>query len=111
MESDMRYDPALPPNRDDWSGLDEAERIALVSEYHRRVGINVPNLRVHAAMHVTVENQLLMGDETPVAATLTRLMAEDLDRHEAIHAIASVLAGVMFDATKAQGNGDLTAAY
>jgi hypothetical protein len=111
MDSDMRYDPALPPNREDWTELDEGERIALVSEYHRRAGIRVPNLRVHAAMHVTVENQVLMGEQTPVAATLTRLMTEGLDRHEAIHAIASVLAGVMFDAIKAQGSDDLSAAY
>jgi hypothetical protein len=111
MESDMRYDPALPPNRDDWIGLDEGEQIALVCEHHRRAGIGVPNLRVHAAMHVAVENQVLMGDQTPVAATLTGLMAEGLDRHEAIHAIASVLAGAMFDAVGAQGSGDVGAAY
>lgn len=107
----MRYDPAVPPKRDDWTGLDEGEQIALVSEYHRRAGVKVPNLRVHAAMHVTVENQVLMGDQTPVAATLTRLMAEGLDRHEAIHAIASVLTGVMFDAVRAQASSDLSAAY
>jgi hypothetical protein len=103
----MRYDPALKPKRDDWSELDEGEQTALVAEYHRKV----PNLRMHAALHVTIENQVLMGEETPVAATLTRLMAEDLDRHEAIHAIARVLTGVMFDTMKAQGSSDFSAAY
>lgn len=94
----MHYDPAHEPDREQWSTLDEAERIAHVTEYHRRARIKLPNLRAHAAMHVAVENQALMGDETPVAATLVGMMNEGLDRHDAVHAVASVLSGVMFGA-------------
>ena len=41
-----------------------------------------------------------MGNETPVAATLDRLMHEGLDRHDAIHAIGSVLAGLMWEMSR-----------
>ena len=107
----MPYDPMRSPIREEWTELDEGEQIALVSDYHRRSRIKTPNPRVHAAMHVAVENQMLMGDEAPVAAALERLTAEGLDRHEAIHAIASVLAGLMFDAIKSLNRDDLKAVY
>ena len=107
----MHYDPDIPPDGEEWSDLDESERIDLVIAYHRRARIAVPDARMHATLHVIVENQALLSDATPVAATLARLMVEGLDRHDAIHAIASVLSGVMFDAIKAQGGGDLNAAY
>ena len=45
-------------------------------EHHRPARIRLPNLRVHASLHVTVENQVLLGEETPVAAALLRLMGE-----------------------------------
>ena len=38
-----------------------------------------------------VENQVALGDAFAARAVLLRLMAEGLDRHEAIHAIGSVL--------------------
>lgn len=79
----MRYNPALEPPRDARFALDEAERIAQVTEYHLRSRIAVPNMRAHAAMHVAVENQALMGDETPVAAAMARLIGEGLNRHDA----------------------------
>ncbi|MCK5799439.1 MAG: hypothetical protein KAI47_19745 [Deltaproteobacteria bacterium] len=48
-------------------------------------------LRLHATLHTVVETQL--GDpELPfVAATLRRLVAGGLSRHEAIHAISDVV--------------------
>ena len=60
---------------------------------------------------MTVENQVLLGEETPVAAALRRLMGEGLDRHDAIHAIASVLSGVMYDAVTRKEARDLKAVY
>jgi hypothetical protein len=59
--------------------------------YHEKKEISLPSPHSHAAIHVTVENQIAMGDEIPVAGHLERLMAEGLDRHEAIHAIGMVL--------------------
>ena len=51
-------------------------------------------------MHVVVESQVAMGDELPVRRTVDRLQAEGLDRHEAIHAVGSVLAGYVHDVMK-----------
>jgi hypothetical protein len=48
-------------------------------------------VKLHAVMHVIIENQVALGDEVPAQRTLRRLMAEGLDRHQGIHAISSVL--------------------
>jgi len=55
----MRYDPARPVDAEEWSQLDEGEQIELVVEHHRRARIRLPNPRLHAGLHVTVENQVL----------------------------------------------------
>ncbi len=107
----MRYDPDRPVVAEEWSLLEEVEQIELVAEHHRRARIRLPSPRLHAGLHVTVENQVLLGDETPVAAALQRLMGEGLDRHDAIHAIASVLSGVMHDAVATMEGGDIAASY
>jgi hypothetical protein len=86
-----RYDPLRAPASQEWLDMSELSRIALVENYHRRAGIRLPNVKLHATFHVIVENQAALGDETPVPKTLERLMNEGVDRHEAIHAVAAVL--------------------
>jgi hypothetical protein len=61
-----------------------------VIQYHRRQGIRLPDKTVHALIHVIVENQVALGDKYPVKSVLSRLIAEGLNRHEAVHAIGSV---------------------
>jgi hypothetical protein len=90
------YDPYSEPGPGEWLGNDERTRLALVREYHRRDGYDVPDDRLHAAIHVVVEDQLAMG-EVVVKEALARLQAEGLNRHEAIHAIGSVLAELIVD--------------
>ena len=110
----MRYDADRPPDSKEWLELDESERLDLVLAHHSRGKLSVgQNANLHAAAHVIVENQVAMGDATVVPATLDRLMREDLDRHEAIHAIASVLMGIVFDAVRnPKGKQiDINAAY
>jgi hypothetical protein len=85
------YDPLAAPDADGWLALDEQERLGLVEDYHRRKRVRLPNLTVHAVIHVVVENQIAMGEQVPIR-TLQRLLSEGLDRHDAIHAIGSVLA-------------------
>jgi hypothetical protein len=85
------YDPLNMPDPDDWRSMDEDERIILISEYHRETGVVQENEQIHAVIHLVVEDQSLLGDELSVQATLERLMREGLDRHEAIHAVGSVL--------------------
>jgi hypothetical protein len=86
-----QYDPHEHTNPDAWLELDESERMQLVSRYHRRQRIRLPKETIHAVVNVIVENQVALGDEFPAKAVLLRLMKEGLDRHEAIHAIGSVL--------------------
>jgi hypothetical protein len=93
----QRYDPYKAPDPKEWSDMDEQERINLIEQYHRRAGIRLPNVTVHAVIHAVIETQIALGDELPVRRTLERLMSEGLDRHDALHAIGSVLAGHMHD--------------
>ena len=97
---DGGYDPAVAPDPEEWLALDERERIDLALRHHRRAGVSLPNEKAHATFHVVIENQIAMGDELAVRRAVDRLMAEGLDRHEAIHAVASVLAGEINDALK-----------
>jgi hypothetical protein len=106
------YDPLNAPDAEQWLALDESERLALVRRFHLRARVRVPNLTVHAGIHAVVENQIALGDETPVARTVLRLMAEGLDRHQAIHAIGAAFFGVIHDmAKRAATNADPTKRY
>lgn len=87
-----RYDPDKGPDLETWSALDEADQIRIVQAYHRRHRVQLPKARVHATVHVVVENQLAIP-EPVVVETFTRLRGEGLNRHEAIHAIGMVLVG------------------
>ena len=90
------YDPDTTLIGSDWLKLDEGERIELVSSYHRRKKIRLPNSQLHAVIHVIVENQLALEEQT-VITTLTRLQHEGLSRHDALHAIGSVLAEDLYE--------------
>ena len=106
MES---YDPNTSLNPSDWLETDEAERIELVSSYHRRKKIRLPNAQLHAVIHVVVENQLALGEEA-VVETLTRLQAEGLGRHDALHAMGSVLAVDLYELMR-ESSGSTGDAY
>lgn len=86
------YDPDRDLAAEEWLDLDEQERMMLVEDYHRGQRIRMPNVAAHAVVHAIVENQLALGGPV-VVATFARLRGEGLDRHDAIHAIGSVLAG------------------
>jgi len=87
-----KYNPLKALDPAEWLAMDEGERIALVQEYHRRAKVRLPNQIAHAAIHAVVETQIA-GHEVPAREALERLMIEGLDRHDAVHAIGSVLAG------------------
>jgi hypothetical protein len=96
------YDPFTAPDAEEWLALDDDERMQLAVNYHVASRIELPNARVHATMHVVVENQVALGDETPVRDKLRQLMAQGLDRHDAVHAIASVLINHLARAVRGQ---------
>ena len=97
---DNDYDPDVAPDPAEWLALDEDARIRQVKDYHRRAGVSLPNENVHAVAHGIIENQIALGDELPVRRALDRLTADGLDRHEAIHALASLLMEHMNEALK-----------
>jgi len=86
------YDPDVAPSPDEWLALDESERTTLIAAYHEQAGIDLPNARFHAVLHTIIENQIAMGDQVPVAATVKRLVEEGLSRHEAIHCLMQTMA-------------------
>jgi hypothetical protein len=108
----VKYDAHCQIEPQAWLALDESERIDSVTEYHRRQRIRLPNDTVHATIHVIVENQVALGDAYPAKSVLSRLMSEGLNRHEAVHAVGSVLAEQLFNALKHKTTeSDLNAAY
>jgi hypothetical protein len=108
----MRYDAMRQPDPRTWLAHGEAERIDAVAAYHRKHRLHVPNLRLHATIHVVVENQVALGEELPVQQTLIRLMKEGLDRHDAVHAIGSVVASHIYNLLKRpEPQTDPNAAY
>jgi hypothetical protein len=90
----MRYDPMKDPEAEEWRDADETERLLAVEEFHKRARIKLPSLAAHSVFHIVVENQLAEGLESAVR-TLRRLTAAGVNRHEAIHAIGSVVASHM----------------
>lgn len=95
-----QYDPERAPNPEEWLELDEQERIFLIEEHHHRHSrTRLPNLTAHAVFHALVENQIAEGLE-PVSRAMARLAKEGLTRHDAVHAIASVVAEHIHDLFK-----------
>jgi hypothetical protein len=108
----MQYNAIEQPDPEIWLELDETERVDLVIDYHRRIGVQLETPELHAVAHVVVENQVALGEATPVPETLDRLMEEGLDRHEAVHAIGTILMRILFDAVdKPDDGGDINANY
>ena len=109
-----RYDASTAPDPEVWLQLDEQARIDLAIAYHRRYHLSLgQSPKLHGTVHAIVENQVALGDATVVPATLARLMREGLDRHDAVHAIGSVLIGIIFDVMtkRADANVDINAQY
>jgi hypothetical protein len=94
-----QYDPEKAPNPAEWLKLDEQLRIILCEEHHRRTGAEAPSLEAHAVFHAIVENQVAERYE-PVVRAMARLSREGLSRHDAVHAVASVLAEHLVEASK-----------
>ncbi len=89
------YDPETAPDAVEWLELEEDERIRRIASYHRQVKVKLPNLQVHATLHSVVENQIAEEMQT-VRETVARLQKEGLVRHDAIHAVGSVLVGRLY---------------
>jgi hypothetical protein len=54
------------------------EWVDRVMDYHRRTRVKLANPKLHAMIHVMVENQLALGEATSVPTTLERLWKKGL---------------------------------
>jgi hypothetical protein len=95
----VRYDPMATPEPSQWLASSEWDRLDAVLRQHKGARERSGSERVHAAVHVAVENQLAEG-AGPAVSAMDRLLREGLDRHEALHAIGSLVAGQIFGAPK-----------
>lgn len=88
------YDAAVAPQPQAWLAAGEPERLAAVEDHHHGLSghARTPKPMLHASLHVVVENQLALGDPPQARRALARLVAGGLPRHEAVHAIALVVA-------------------
>ena len=93
------YDPNVNPDRELWLLLDEQDRISQAENYHKKRGIRLPNITVHATFHAIVENQIAEGEESVIRA-MDRLRKQGLNRHDSIHAIAWVWSQHLFEQMK-----------
>jgi hypothetical protein len=100
-----RYFSSKSPDPARWLALTESERIELVVEAHRKERLDPEALRMHAMLQAVVETQLAAADPAVVPQALARLCAEGLPRHDAIHAIISVLVGNLYAAFGSAATG------
>lgn len=91
-----KYNPNQAPDAAKWLELDESERIRAAEKYHRKTRSKVPNIRAHAVFHAVIETQVAEGHE-PAVRAMSRLTSEGLTRHDALHAVGSVLAEHFFE--------------
>jgi hypothetical protein len=91
---DLGYDAGRAPDPTAWLEMDDSLKMLAVEQHHGSLDddTDMPNPRMHAQMHVIVENQLAGGEFPEVQATLERLSGAGIARHDAIHAIGSVMA-------------------
>jgi hypothetical protein len=99
------YDPDIAPDPTAWLALDEQERIHLCETHHRVARVKLPNVKAHAIFHAIVENQIAEGLESVIRA-MARLLTEWLSRHDALHAIGSVLAEHLSETANLKTNDD-----
>ena len=81
--------------------------VAEIVRYHESLDEEAPESgwRLHALLHCVVENQIAL-DVGNVAATETKLIRQGLTRHDAVHAIGSVIGADIFDILKNNGTFD-----
>ncbi len=98
-----QYNPEVSPNPKEWIELDEQLRIILIEKYHLQKHVKLSDPAVHATFHSIIESQIA-EKLAPVLRAMVRLTDGGLTRHEAVHAVASVLAEHIHDQFEAKDN-------
>ena len=76
--------------------FDEIWHLGEMSSYPQEVNGTIVNPFLHMTLHVIIEKQIETENPPEVAETLKILLAQHLDRHEAIHRIVTVYADLYF---------------
>ena len=100
MEEEALYDAELMPDVDAWLAADEHGRQMAVEYFHWREPRPhelAPNPRLHAVLHAVIETQIASDEPVEARQTLLRLTGEGLTRHDAVHAIGTVLTEFIFE--------------
>jgi hypothetical protein len=108
MQPETSYNPESPPAPGEWLQLPEHERVRIVATYHMVHRLKSGSAKAHAALHAIVENQAATGFG-PTVRALARLQRQGLTRHEAVHAVGSVVSGFMFAAMNSPSQCDFRA--
>lgn len=89
-------DHAPDPAR--WLAADEVVRTEAIRAHHDTLAEHPdgPDPALHAAFHLIGENQVAAGQPPETAAAVARLIAGGTTRHEAIHAVMSIVATEVF---------------
>lgn len=89
----MTYDADSAPAAAAWLEAAEPERLAAIEAHHAELRTHppTPKPRLHATLHLVVENQLAEGKPPEVSAAIERLVNGGLSRHDAVHAVAFVV--------------------
>ncbi len=104
----MDYDADRAPEPGAWKAAAQEERLQAVEAHHLALARPHPPMqkpRVHAALHLVVEDQLASGEPPEARHALERLVAGGLARHDALHAIGRVAADAL-DAALTAGRFD-----
>jgi hypothetical protein len=99
MTIQTSYNPERQPEAGSWLELPEVERMRMVTTYHMVNREKSGSQKAHAAFHVAVENRIAMG-QGPTVRAMERLCRQGLSRHDAIHAVSSVIANQLFEVSK-----------
>lgn len=93
----LAYDADQAPHPAAWLAADESLREKAIRTHHAGLTAHppIPTPGLHASLHQIVENQIAAGEPPETAASVARLVAAGATRHEAIHAVASVVATEM----------------
>jgi hypothetical protein len=98
----LTYDADVTPEPTGWLAEDDQLKAHAVESHHATLTdhVETPNMTMHALIHVIVENQLALGDPPEVRTTLARLVTAGVTRHDAIHALGSVVVDALFEVQK-----------
>jgi hypothetical protein len=91
------YDASVAPDLSKWRTIKDRAKIHAIEDYHllAEPDPDPESFMNHVAVHLTVEEHVAAGDPPEVGEAMARLMNEGLSRHDAIHAIGTVIFDVL----------------